>query len=228
MLRQVRHLRYVSLVSHVSAKFLHPTQYLRDFFNRIGLAKLNITDYDIAMLLYESKMNIGNRDIIENSVVGEIHEDKNNDMNIRDVVRLYGCVDIDGKLNRVKTTVKRFKREGQQAYSYEVIEIEELEGTPEAETNQLPRTSNSSIEAAKLVINPDIANINPEKNSENLQGGEDVRFSIEGDGEIEDIDLNEAYELSEEEAAQLIDEWSAEEVNGLIEKNGFDKNNQIV
>lgn len=45
---------------------------------------------------------------------------------------------------------------------------------------------------------------NSEENPGILQGGGNVLFRIEGDGDIEDIDLNEAYELSEEEAAQLI------------------------
>lgn len=88
--------------------------------------------------------------------------------------------------------------------------------------------NSESFSGRKGTTNSRTDQTNSGENSENLQSGEDMRFNVEGDGEIEGIDLNEAYELSEEEAAQLIDEWSTEEVNGLIEKNGFDKNNQIV
>ena len=98
-------------------------QFIRDVLRRMKI-NVNLSDYDIAMLLYESKMNIGNRDIIENSVVGEIHEDKNNDMNIMDVVRLYGCVDIDGKLNKTINGHKPIAKTDAIKMPSRVIELE--------------------------------------------------------------------------------------------------------
>ena len=90
--------------------------------------------------------------IIENSVIGEIHEDKNNIPQLRDIVRLYSAVEINEKLYRAKTTVKRYNDNSvkSKAYSYEVKEIELLDGTP-GENASLPRTSNNSITAAKLL-----------------------------------------------------------------------------
>lgn len=93
--------------------------------------------------------------IIEESIVGEIHADRNNNQNVRDIVRLYGAIDINGNYYRVKTTVKRYinASEKTKAYSYEVKEIELLDGAHgDDQNNPLPRTSNNSITAAKLKL----------------------------------------------------------------------------
>lgn len=99
--------------------------------------------------------------IIENSIVGEIHKDKNNIPQLRDVVRLYSVAEIDKKLYCVKTTVKRYNdsRVKSKAYSYEVKEIELLDGTL-GENASLPRTPNNSITAAKLLQNIESGNSN--------------------------------------------------------------------
>ena len=93
--------------------------------------------------------------IINSSIVGEIHKDKNNDKNILDIVRLYGCVIVDGELCRVKTTVKRYVDANlkTKAYSYEVTEIELLDGSLETHTHSADSstTSNNSITGAKLL-----------------------------------------------------------------------------
>ena len=92
--------------------------------------------------------------IIEESVVGEIRADRDNNQNVRDIVRLYGAVENNGNYYRVKTTVKRYinANEKTKAYSYEVKEIELLDGTHGDDCNNpLPRTSNNSITAAKLL-----------------------------------------------------------------------------
>ena len=101
--------------------------------------------------------------IIEESMVGEIHADKNNNENLKDIVRLYGVIEIDGQVFRVKTTVKRYNNENEKtkAYSYEVKEIELLDGTPgDDHNNPLPRTFNNSITAAKLLQNIESRNRN--------------------------------------------------------------------
>ena len=101
--------------------------------------------------------------IIEESIVGKIHADRDNNQNVRDIVRLYGAIEINGNYYRVKTTVKRYinTNEKTKAYSYEVKEIELLDGTPgDDHNNPLPRTSNNSITAAKLLQNIESRNSN--------------------------------------------------------------------
>ena len=96
--------------------------------------------------------------LIEKAIVGETHADREGDLNIKDIVRLYGAVNIDGNVERVKITVKRYadKSNKTKAYSYEVKEIESLEGTLETTHTQgadFVPTSNNSITAAKLLQN---------------------------------------------------------------------------
>ena len=69
-------------------------------------------------------------DIIENSMVGDIHNDRDNNIDIHDIVRLYGCIEILYQRYRVKITVKRYNdiKTMPKAYSYEVTKIELLEG----------------------------------------------------------------------------------------------------
>ena len=101
--------------------------------------------------------------IIEESIVGEIHADRDNNQNVRDIVRLYGAININGNYYRVKTTVKRYinVNEKTKVYSYEVKEIELLDGTlGDDHKNPLPRTSNNSITAAKLLQNIESSNSN--------------------------------------------------------------------
>ena len=104
--------------------------------------------------------------IINSSIVGEIHKDKNNDKNILDIVRLYGCVTVDGELCRVKTTVKRYVDANlkTKAYSYEVTEIELLDGSLETHTHSADSssTSNNSITGAKLLKGVKKSNSNEE------------------------------------------------------------------
>ncbi len=102
--------------------------------------------------------------VIENSIVGEIHTDEKNDPHVRDIVRLFGCIDIDGKEYRVKTTVKRYNsnNEKTKAYSYEITEIELLDGTHGDDRSPLPRTSSNSISAAKLLQGVKKSNSNEE------------------------------------------------------------------
>lgn len=94
--------------------------------------------------------------IIESSIIGEIHNDRDRDSNIKDIVRLFGAIIIDGTTYRVKTTVKRYNDSNTKtkAYSYEVTEIELLDGESGAShttsADSTP-TSSNSISAAKLL-----------------------------------------------------------------------------
>ena len=95
-------------------------------------------------------------DIIKNSFVGNIHSDKNNNENIKDIVRLFSAIDISDKIYCVKTTVKRYNNpnEKTKAYSYEVKEIELLNGTHGDDlASPLPRTFNNSISNCKDTTN---------------------------------------------------------------------------
>lgn len=103
-------------------------------------------------------------DIIRESVDAEQHEDRIKDENgIRkagntvnpDVMihRLYGAVDIAGKIYRVKVTLKENVRtkETSKAYSYEATKIEQLSGQSGDVTMTSPRNDNNSILTAKLL-----------------------------------------------------------------------------
>ena len=86
---------------------------------------------------------------------GEDGERRQENGENRDVVmhRLYGAVEIDGKIYRVKTTLKENikTKETQKAYSYEVTKIELLAGQNEDVTKTSSRYSNNSITGAKLL-----------------------------------------------------------------------------
>lgn len=105
-------------------------------------------------------------DVIRESVDAEQHPDykKGEDGNrsaengINENVtihRLYGAVDIDGKLYRVKVTLKEDTRNNtlaKKAYSYEATKIELLAGTLGKLKSDAPNTNNS-ISVAKLLEN---------------------------------------------------------------------------
>ena len=104
-------------------------------------------------------------DVIRESVDAEQHPDykKGEDGNrsaengINENVtihRLYGAVDIDGKLYRVKVTLKEYtdSNRPRKAYSYEATKIELLAGTLVGGKPSNPNTNNS-ISAAKLLEN---------------------------------------------------------------------------
>ncbi|MBR1850087.1 MAG: hypothetical protein IJ789_01810 [Bacteroidales bacterium] len=129
--------------------------------------------------------------IIENSIVGEVYANKKGSQGIRDIVRLYGAIDTDGKVYRVKTTVKRYNNENEKtkAYSYEVTEIELLEGTHGDDVrNPLPRSGNNSISATKLLKNVESVGKNILDSSKIVdeESGEDegVRFRMVEDDEL--------------------------------------------
>ena len=106
--------------------------------------------------------------VIENSIVGEIHDEKKGDRNLRDIVRLYGCVAIDGTPYRVKSTIKRYVNNSDKtkAYSYEVTKIELLEGEHGDGISELPHSSSNSISATKLLKNTDIEEKNVSEDAE--------------------------------------------------------------
>ena len=108
-------------------------------------------------------------DVIKESVDAEQHPDYNkgedgnrsaeNGINKNVTIhRLYGAVEIDGKLYRVKVTLKEFadNNRPQKAYSYEATKIELLAGTLVGGKTSNPNTNNS-ITGAKLLENVESA-----------------------------------------------------------------------
>lgn len=107
-------------------------------------------------------------EIISNSVDAEIHPDYNrgedgvrrreNGIGNEDMLvhRLYGAIEIDGKVYRVKTTMHEFLNgnDANSPHSYEVTQIELIEDSTVAPTNEthnpLNRSTNS-ISATKLL-----------------------------------------------------------------------------
>jgi ribosomal protein L25 (general stress protein Ctc) len=63
-------------------------------------------------------------ELIKTSILKETHPDKGEDVNIKEIQRLYGVVSYGEKKHPVKITVKIIKGEGNKAYSYEVMGIE--------------------------------------------------------------------------------------------------------
>ena len=72
--------------------------------------------------------------------------------------RCYGAVEIDGKIYRVKITLKEYKDavRDNKAYSYEATKIELLAGTLVGEKNSSNPGTNNSISVAKLLKDVDM------------------------------------------------------------------------
>jgi hypothetical protein len=90
-------------------------------------------------------------ELIETFVLSEVHPDRNNDSNIKEIQRLSGAIDYEGNVYPVKITVKSIINEGNKAYSYEVMEIESPVGErgdhiPES-ADFLPQTTGLSSES---------------------------------------------------------------------------------
>ena len=106
-------------------------------------------------------------EIIAESIEAEVHADYKKQGGVRGtqsevnpqslVHRFYGAADIEGKIYRVKTTMREYEDGNRHplAHSYEITEIELLEAPSDGVANNsgepLAMTSNSSISAAKLL-----------------------------------------------------------------------------
>ncbi|MDR3189317.1 MAG: hypothetical protein LBT94_09080 [Prevotellaceae bacterium] len=62
--------------------------------------------------------------LTETSVLKEQKSDEENNSSIKEIQRFYGAIRYEGKIYPVKITVKAYYREGNKAYSYEVMKIE--------------------------------------------------------------------------------------------------------
>lgn len=106
-------------------------------------------------------------DVISESIETEEHADytKGNDgkrslvnpVNKKELIhRFYGSVSIDGKVYRVKTTIKEYSdaSHGAKAYNYEVTKIELIDAPftgVDDSSNQMAMTTTNSISVAKLL-----------------------------------------------------------------------------
>ncbi|MBQ8271316.1 MAG: hypothetical protein IJZ22_08985 [Bacteroidaceae bacterium] len=92
-------------------------------------------------------------DFIETGIPAEVHSDTHG--RGFDVMRLYNAIEIEGKVYRVKSSVRKVKQ-GDKFYTYEIQEMELIEergANPnrEGETPHNGNTSNNSITGAKLL-----------------------------------------------------------------------------
>ena len=62
--------------------------------------------------------------LIETSVLRETKRDRDNNTNISEIRRFYGAIYYENEIYPIKITVKVIKQEGNKAYSYEVMQIE--------------------------------------------------------------------------------------------------------
>ncbi|GHT12971.1 hypothetical protein AGMMS4956_08400 [Bacteroidia bacterium] len=62
--------------------------------------------------------------LIEISVLSASQQDRNNDYHIKEIQRFYGTIRYENVIFPVKITVKVIQNEGNKAYSYEVMKIE--------------------------------------------------------------------------------------------------------
>ncbi|WP_295438515.1 LPD38 domain-containing protein [uncultured Prevotella sp.] len=140
-------------------------------------------------------------DVIHESIEAEIHAD----YNVKDetgkrkaelgygnnilVHRLYGAVEMDGKIYRVKTTMQEFRGgEENKPHSYEVTKIELLDSPGKRENPDRPPSdaSNNSIDTAKLLQGVEKSYDSGKKlldESKNLTDGETF-FRKEGNGVV--------------------------------------------
>ena len=103
-------------------------------------------------------------DFIEMGIPAEVHADTHG--RDFDVMRLYNAIEIDDKVYRVKSTVRKVKQ-GDKFYTYEVQEMELIEErgadpNREGETPHNGNTSNNSITGAKLLNGVKKTNSNEE------------------------------------------------------------------
>jgi hypothetical protein len=62
--------------------------------------------------------------IIRTSLIKEVQKDKRNNPDVKEIQRFYGTLHYEGNNYPVKMTVKATINEGNKAYSYEVLDIE--------------------------------------------------------------------------------------------------------
>ena len=64
--------------------------------------------------------------LVKTALLKESTADKDNNIDIREIQRLYGAIRYENQSYSVKITVKVYKTEVSKAYSYEVINVKTL------------------------------------------------------------------------------------------------------
>lgn len=143
--------------------------------------------------------------IIDNSIDVEIHPDYRKvggarlaDNGVKDegllVHRMYGAINIDGKIYRTKTTIHEFRDKINEAYDYKITEIELIVS---GSSSSNARTNPTSVSAAKV-----------------LKG---VEKSYDKGVKVLDVEYLKAVEAGDMEAAQRM-------VNEAAKLAGYDSN----
>ena len=172
-------------------------------------------------------------DVIHESIEAEIHPDykkgedgtRSSENGYGDNVlihRLYGAVELDGKMYRVKTTMQEFRGgEENKPHSYEVTKIELLEGSEKAnESDSLPLNSASNSSKNELsdssgtAVKPDSSPLsktsdnskNELSNSPGERESPDKPHSVASDSSISVAKLLNGVEKSYDSGKKLLDE----------------------
>lgn len=165
--------------------------------------KTSIDKSDNAMIHLSALKELPN--IISSSITGEIHADykkgENGERSAENGVgdkgllvhRMFGAVELDGKVYRVKTTMNEYRdpMANNTPHSYEVTEIELIESssTPSLKDDSKPvNVSNNSITAAKLLNGVEKSY---DKGKKLLSESEKTRFRFIGERGARNLDKAE-------------------------------------
>ena len=184
-------------------------------------------------------------EIISNSITGEIHADYKKDVKGERSVengignsgllvhRLYGAMNLDNKIYRVKTTVREFVDINKEntPHSYEVIKIEPIEDRSATRKNDDHRhmnRSNSSIDGAKLLdgveksydkgkylLGGSVKNVKSSEQEDDYSGEGGVRFRFIGEEGAKSMDKKEGTTARMDNLAvakKMLSEYSYKEV----------------
>lgn len=109
--------------------------------------------------------------IIEESILDEVHPDKNGSKDVKEVQRYYGTISLNGELYRVKTTVKKVvanREDKNKYYSLEIQEMELTEERPDVQVISSKNTGNTnsvnSISKSKVTSSAETEQTNEEDN----------------------------------------------------------------
>ena len=187
-----------AIENYVGKEFAMPNNGGAYIINRRAVSKyLDKTAVDISdnPLLHLSALT-KIPEIISNSITGEIHADYKKDnkgsrklkngIDSEDLLvhRLYGAINIDGIIYRVKTTMHEHlsNNKPNKPHSYEVTKIELLE---DRSLSGHMNRSNSSIDGAKLLDGVEKSYdkgkylLEESENLDNLTTEEDIRFRVD-------------------------------------------------
>ena len=145
-------------------------------------------------------------DFIETGIPAEVHKDTHG--RDFDVMRIYNAIEVDGKVYRVKSTVRKVKQ-GDKYYTYEVQKMELIEerGANPNREGEIPHNGNNStnsISGAKLLKGVKKTN----SNEEILPSDEDIR---DEEGVISEVERESANLGVQVRIAHSIDELPDED-----------------